>query len=146
MTAPTQWIHITPDGFSDDPWQHMRRVEADVIDPDTALSDTVLCLNGTSWIESLWPCLQHLKAVSISFPSFQDGRGFSLARKLRGLGYEGGLRAEGEIHVDQFRHALLAGFDAVAIPADLAARMPENEWIEAAAHALPSYQQRFLHN
>lgn len=47
--------------------------------------------------------------------------------------------------VTHHAHALLAGFDAVAIPADLAVRMPENEWIEAAAHALPSYQQRFLH-
>ena len=143
--ASTKLIHITPDGFNDDPWQHMRRIDADAIGTDTDLSDAVLCLNGESWIEALWPCLDHLRAVSISFPSFQDGRGFSLARKLRGLGYQGSLRAEGEIHVDQFRHALLAGFDAVAIPADLAQRMPENEWLEAAAHALPSYQMRFLY-
>ena len=43
------------------------------------------------------------------------------------------------------RHAAMAVLDAAAIPADLAQRMPENEWLEAAAHALPSYQMRFLY-
>ncbi|MBB5515856.1 uncharacterized protein (DUF934 family) [Rubricella aquisinus] len=67
-------------------------------------------------------------ALRIPFPSFADGRGFTLARRLRRLGYAGTLRAEGHILSDQFRHARRCGFDEVEISDAQALRQPEDHW------------------
>lgn len=67
-------------------------------------------------------------ALRIPFPSFADGRGFTLARRLRRLGYTGTLRAEGHVLSDQFRHARRCGFDEVEISDAQAARQPEAHW------------------
>lgn len=66
--------------------------------------------------------------IRIPFPSSQDGRGFSLARRLRDLGYRGRLRASGHVISDQFRYALDCGFDEVEIDDELASRQPEAHW------------------
>ncbi|SIO38495.1 protein of unknown function [Rhodovulum sp. ES.010] len=54
------------------------------------------------------------EAVRIAFPSFADGRGFTLARRLRQLGFAGRLRAAGHVLPDQYRHLRRAGFDDIA--------------------------------
>ena len=78
--------------------------------------------------------------VSISFPSPADGRGFSLAKQLRARGYTGTLRAFGPLIADQFGFALSCGFDEVEVPADLAARQPEAQWLTFARDASLAYQ------
>lgn len=73
----------------------------------------------------------HLDAVSlirVAFPSFADGRGFSIARALRRMGYAGRLRAHGHVLADQYAMARRAGFDEVEIDDALAARQPEDQW------------------
>ncbi|AGT07576.1 DUF934 domain-containing protein [Paracoccus aminophilus] len=70
-----------------------------------------------------------LDLVAIDFPSMTDGRGFSLARRLRELGYQGRLRAVGKLIADQYAMARRVGFDEVRIPADLARRQPEEQWL-----------------
>jgi uncharacterized protein (DUF934 family) len=72
--------------------------------------------------------LQQIEVIRIPFNSAQDGRGFSLARRLRDLGYRGRLRAFGHVISDQFRYALSCGFDEVEISDELAARQPEPHW------------------
>ncbi len=67
--------------------------------------------------------------VRIRFPSFADGRGFTLARLLRLRGYAGRLRAAGHVIADQYAMARRAGFDEVEIDAALAARQPEGQWL-----------------
>ena len=67
------------------------------------------------------PQLRDVPLVRIPFPKSDDGRGFSLARRLRDLGYRGRLRAHGHVISDQFRYALECGFDEVEISDDLAA-------------------------
>lgn len=59
----------------------------------------------------------HLNAplVEIAFPVFNDGRGFSLARRLRAEGYRGRLRAAGKLLPDQYAMARRVGFDEVAV-------------------------------
>jgi len=69
-----------------------------------------------------------IHTIRIAFPSSADGRGFSLARQLRNLGYKGRLRAQGPLISDQFRYALSCGFDEVEIDAEIAARQPESHW------------------
>jgi len=67
--------------------------------------------------------------LAIEFPSFSDGRGFSLARILREKGYEGRLRAVGGLISDQYAMARRVGFDEVQITAALAERQPQEQWL-----------------
>jgi uncharacterized protein (DUF934 family) len=66
--------------------------------------------------------------IRIAFPAFNDGRGFTLARRLRVLGYTGRLRAHGHVIADQYTMVRRSGFDEVEISDDLAARQPAEQW------------------
>ena len=62
----------------------------------------------------LLPFLERLQLVEVNFPTFGDGRGYSAARILREAGYQGELRAVGEVLVDQIAYMRRCGFDAFA--------------------------------
>ena len=65
------------------------------------------------------PWLATLPLIAIRFPVFTDGRGYSLARLLRGRhGYAGELRAVGDVLRDQLYFLQRAGFDSFALRAD----------------------------
>lgn len=78
--------------------------------------------------------------IRIAFPSFSDGRGFTLARRLRVAGFTGRLRAQGHVIADQFPMARRSGFDEVEIDADLARRQPWDLWQRSSG--APSYLDR----
>jgi uncharacterized protein (DUF934 family) len=78
--------------------------------------------------EALIPYLADLTLIRVAFPAFNDGRAFTVARRLRTLGYKGHLRALGPVIADQYPMARRVGFDDVEIPDDLAARQPEAQW------------------
>ena len=63
---------------------------------------------------ALLPFLDRLALVEINFPSFADGRGYSAARILREAGYEGEMRAVGDVLIDQLSHMRRCGFDSFA--------------------------------
>ncbi|MEM8972012.1 MAG: DUF934 domain-containing protein, partial [Pseudomonadota bacterium] len=99
-------------------------------DPSVDARDTdTLNLAPDADIESIRSRLDQTKLIRISFDNFADGRGFSLAKRLRNAAYKGHLRAVGHIISDQFRYALDCGFDDVEITDDLAARQPEADWL-----------------
>jgi uncharacterized protein (DUF934 family) len=89
----------------------------------------------------LLPHLDSLALVAIAFPSFSDGRGFSIAKSLRNAGYRGILRAVGPLIADQFAYALACGFDEVELPAESAARQPVEIWLAAARAFRATYQR-----
>ena len=74
-------------------------------------ASTVLLESGEDARELL-PVLDRLKLVIVHFPSFMDGRGYSAARILREAGYDGELRAVGDVLVDQLAYMRRCGFDA----------------------------------
>ncbi|MFZ3581984.1 DUF934 domain-containing protein [Loktanella sp. DJP18] len=80
--------------------------------------------------------------IRIAFPSFSDGRGFTLAAMLRRAGYQGRLRAQGHVIADQYAMARRSGFDEVEISDDLAARQPEDQWLARADWRANDYQAR----
>lgn len=80
--------------------------------------------------------------IRIDFPSFADGRGFTLGRLLRARGFEGRLRAKGHVISDQYSMARRSGFDEVEISDDLAARQPQDQWIFRATGDKYCYQTR----
>ncbi len=75
------------------------------------------------------PYIADLTLIRIAFPAFNDGRAFTIARRLRMAGYKGTLRAVGPVIADQYAMARRVGFDDVEIPDDLAARQPEAQWL-----------------
>lgn len=80
--------------------------------------------------------------IRVAFPSFADGRGFTIARVLRRRGYRGRLRAAGHVIADQYPMARRAGFDEVEIDDALAARQPEDQWRARADWRSHDYQSR----
>jgi len=92
--------------------------------------------------EALLAGLVGAPAVRIRFASFADGRGFSLARRLRRIGYAGRLRAAGHVLADQYAMARRAGFDEVEIDAALAERQPEAHWRARANWREHDYRSR----
>ena len=90
--------------------------------------------------EALRPFLNRLEIVRIPFPSFADGRGFSLAKRLRLMGYTKRLRAHGHVLADQYPNARRSGFDEVEISDDLANRQTEDQWLARADWRTNDYQ------
>ena len=82
----------------------LARVESQPVElaGDTSLTEAQTVISGA-------------ERVVIRFPSFKDGRGFSLAALLRRSGFEGELRATGPVLPDQVDDLLRMGFDAVDI-------------------------------
>lgn len=76
--------------------------------------------------------LSGLTAIRVAFPAFNDGRGFTLAARLRRAGFTGRLRAAGHVIADQYAMARRSGFDEVEISDALAARQPESQWLARA--------------
>ena len=76
----------------------------------------------------LLPHLARLRLIEVNFPGFMDGRGFSSARILREAGYDGELRAVGDIGVDQLNHLRRCGFDAFAPDVPLNPADAERAW------------------
>lgn len=67
-------------------------------------------------LDDLVPYLDRIAVVALVFPSFRDGRAYSQARLLRERhGYDGELRAIGQVLRDQFVFMLRAGFDAFEV-------------------------------
>ena len=73
-------------------------------------------------VESLQLWLGVLPLIAIDFPSFRDGRGYSQAYLLRTrLGWQGELRAVGDVLRDQLSHMRQCGFDSFAVREDKSA-------------------------
>ena len=98
---------------------------------------TAVRLESDEDARALLPHLERLALVEIAFPTFRDGRGYSAARILREAGYEGELRAEGDVLIDQVAHMRRCGFDALAPATPLDA-----DAVAAAIARLPFSYQR----
>lgn len=109
-----------------------------------ANGDIGVIIDNTLEIDKLTPVLAKLGLIAITFPTFADGRGFSLARLIRRAGYRGELRASGRLLADQYAHALGCGFDTVEIPDDLAQRQNETQWRSASKTHQRTYQCGYI--
>ena len=69
--------------------------------------------------EALKGEVDQFSVIAVDFPKFADGRGYSIAYNLRArLGYNGELRAIGDVLRDQMFYMQRVGFDAFAPRAD----------------------------
>ena len=75
-------------------------------------------LENTEDARALAADFDKLALIAVRFPKFTDGRGYSIARLLRRLGWKGELRAVGDVLRDQLFYMTRCGFDAFALRAD----------------------------
>jgi uncharacterized protein (DUF934 family) len=62
-----------------------------------------------------------VRLIAVRFPVFSDGRGYSTATLLRRLGWQGELRAVGDVLRDQLFYLSRVGFNSFAIREDRSA-------------------------
>ncbi len=75
-----------------------------------------LVINGDEDLSAFSSDLNHFKLISIHFPAFADGRGYSLARTLREKHhYIGEIRAVGDILPDQALYLARVGFSTLEL-------------------------------
>ena len=135
-------ILVRDSGFQDDDWRG-DFVRWSGEDDRSALPDrAALDVENTAPAEDIVPAFERIALIRIAFPSHTDGRGFSLARHLRLLGYRGRLRASGRILAHQYAMARRNGFDEVEIDPALAERQSEEQWVFRANWRSHDYQVR----
>ncbi|MEF2552211.1 DUF934 domain-containing protein [Aurantimonas sp. A2-1-M11] len=102
-----------------------------------------LSVSNHAPVEEIVPFLETVDLVAVEFPAFSDGRGLSLAKRLRRAGFTGTLRASGPLIADQFADALACGFDEVELPETMANRQPVQQWMEAKDTISRHYQNGY---
>lgn len=104
--------------FRDDPEPDEPAVSLDTF-LDQSNANSVLIEAGDD-VRRLAPVLDRVRLVEIDFPKFRDGRGFSSARILREMGYDGEIKAIGDVLVDLIYFMRRCGFDSFApnVPLD----------------------------
>ena len=129
-------IIVTDAGFTPAPGRHIPALA------ELSAVDDAVDLANTDDPLLLVPHLERLTLIRIAFPAFSDGRAFTIARRLRMLGYKGQLLALGPVISDQYAMCRRVGFDGVEIPDELAARQPEEQWKFRADWKAHDYQSR----
>lgn len=134
-------VIVTDSGFAADTFKRAF-VEAHQLAANSPVGSQAVHLTSDADIEILAPHVPSLAMVRVDFPSFADGRGFTIARRLRELGFTGPIRASGHLIADQYAMARRSGFDEVEISDDLAARQPQEQWQARADWRAHDYQAR----
>lgn len=96
----------------------MKLLTSSDLDQDTtADSPSVLAVSNTTDVQTL--SLTGVSRVDLVFPKFTDGRAFSQAVALRRrLGFQGVIRATGDVLVDQLLPMQRCGFSEAVLRAD----------------------------
>ena len=85
----------------------------------------VLTLDNSADAHSV--ALEGVQCIALHFPKFTDGRAYSQAFVLRRRGFQGDIRATGDVLVDQLLQMQRSGFTSAVLRADqdasLAARL-----------------------
>ena len=91
-----------------------------------------ICVEGDDMIEDIVDELGSFSMIVLSFPLFKDGRCYSHARLLRErYGYEGEIRAVGEVLRDQLFYMQRCGINAY--------HLTEDSDYEQALHSLSGF-------
>jgi uncharacterized protein (DUF934 family) len=128
-------VIVTDAGFSPASQREVVAL-ADLID------QTAVDLSNTDDPAALAGHLDRLTLIRVAFPAFNDGRAFTVARRLREMGYTGQLLALGPVIADQYAMLRRVGFDGAEIPEDLAQRQPAEQWQFRADWQAHHYQAR----
>lgn len=129
-------VIVTDTGFAPAPAREIKALA------DLGPQETAVDLAQTDDPEALVGRLGELTLIRVAFPSFIDGRAFTIGRRLRALGYTGQLLALGPVIADQYAMIRRVGFDGAQIPDEIAARQPWEQWQARADWRAHDYQAR----
>lgn len=132
-------VIVTDTGFAADDWTKGFVAE---FDTETANDIQSIDLPSSADPAALSNLIGAADMIRVDFPSAADGRGFTIARQLRLMGFTGRLRAKGHVIADQYAMARRSGFDEIEISDELAARQPEDQWLFRADWKANDYQSR----
>ncbi|MEM1190751.1 MAG: DUF934 domain-containing protein [Pseudomonadota bacterium] len=109
-------------------------------------AEVAVVLQGDDDLGDDLEALLRVHRITVTFPAFTDGRGFSLGRRLRLRGFRGELIAAGELLPDQWAYLKRLGFTALE-SASLSERVelcvsPEESYQADALSALPLFRRR----
>lgn len=134
-------VIVTDTGFGSEDWSHeFHSIEA--LGQEVGAPAFALDLASDTDPAALEGRLDGVDLIRVDFPFSADGRGFTIARALRRMGFAGRLRAKGHVIADQYAMARRCGFDEVEIDDALAARQPEPQWLFRADWQAHDYQSR----
>lgn len=134
-------VIVTQEGFGADTWAGVPFLPFDLVSIGQDLPAGSLAVEFPNDRDpaDLAPWLERIAVIRVAFPAMGDGRGLSIARRLRAMGYRGTLRAAGPLIADQVTAARSVGFDEIELPDAIAARQPERQWRRVRTQ---SYQTR----
>ncbi|HBZ45193.1 MAG TPA: oxidoreductase [Maritimibacter sp.] len=133
---------VTDTGFASDDWKHGFLSIEGINAGGGACETSGIDITPDTDVNAYRACLLKAPVIRVSFASFADGRGFTIAKSLRLMGYEGRLRAGAGLIADQYAMARRAGFDEVEIDDALAERQPEDQWLFRADWRAYDHQSR----
>jgi uncharacterized protein (DUF934 family) len=106
-------------------------------------------LSSNESLDDLMPLLKRVSIVEIHFEALRDGRGFSFARLLRRGGFQGEIRASGNVSRDRLDYLYRSGFDSVRLQDPITAEDAQTAYQEITVHYQadarndqPIYRQR----
>ncbi|AOB30424.1 hypothetical protein AKI39_06505 [Bordetella sp. H567] len=106
-----------------------RHPVAILLEPDAEPSD--LLENGSRTIDATG-----IAFIAVNFPTYTDGRGYSIAQILRThYGWRGELRAVGDVLIDTIHYQARCGFDSFAVK-------PGHDPVKA-LHALKTFSHHY---
>lgn len=73
---------------------------------------------GDDDLTALLANVSQFSLIAIAFDTFADGRGYSMARMLRREGYQGEIRAVGDVAMDRIEYMHRVGFNAFELRED----------------------------
>lgn len=111
--------YYTDGRFADDPWAGREIVSIADWQERQAGGSTLspgLRIEPGFDVEAAGLDLSGVELIAVSFPKFTDGRGYSMGWLLRRrLGYNGEMRAVGDVLFDQMQLMVRCGFDSFEI-------------------------------
>ncbi|MGQ5524391.1 DUF934 domain-containing protein [Chitinimonas sp. PSY-7] len=138
MDKPPQLLKLNrasgQHGFLANPWLRFSEIEDEPVPPNSLITlkawlarrdelinraDVGIWLAPDDEPEVLGVDAAKLSIIAVDFPTFTDGRGFSIGRLLRErYGFQGELRAVGDVFKDTLFYLRRCGFDAFEIRPD----------------------------
>ena len=94
-------------------------------------------ITNTDKAEEIARYISQLALIIVPFPSFADGRSYSVARQLRLDGYRGEIRATGNVLPDQVQYMHQVGIDSY----DVSDRFTLEAWQKASRQMSLAYQR-----
>lgn len=117
---PDPWVQIGDDTPLPADWPvilTLPRLQAEAVALAVRKAPTGLLLAPDQSPDLIGDTLHKLQLICLSFPKFTDGRAYSHARRLRDrFGWQGEIRAVGNVLRDQLLFMKRCGFDSFALP------------------------------